>query len=127
MSARTDLAQAGEADELPGLLAQVEAAAGRDVALLLADLHGGRVLYIPQEPAAESLLAQAVGLDAAIAIRHAVGWGQVRVPAATRLQAGRRRTLVLTLHAQGVSQQRIAREVRISVEWVRRILRAAGR
>ena len=74
---------------LPRFLAEVEKAAGTDVALKLAQQFGG--VEISLSAAKSSALAKAVGVPAAQAIVQAIGRGKVLVPMATARGARARR------------------------------------
>ena len=50
---------------LPGVLAEIEDAAGIDAALALARAYGGQTVYVPARPKPEHWLVDTVGLEAA--------------------------------------------------------------
>jgi hypothetical protein len=66
---------------LPGVLAEIAAAAGEEAALAIADKLGGTEVYIPPEPGPDHWMVQTVGREAAqrIADRLTCGVGGLRV------------------------------------------------
>ena len=107
-------------DELPGVLAEIEAVAGRDAALSLALAHGGEDIYIAARGAQARDLAATVGGTAAwAAIVGRLGGEIVRIPLA-------RRVLVRHLAGQGLNTVQIARRLRITRRTVRRYRREGG-
>ena len=106
--------------DLPGVLAEIEAVAGRDAALSLALAHGGEDIYIAARGAQARDLAATVGGAAAwAAIVARLGGESVRVPLA-------RRALVRHLADEGLSTVQIARRLRITRRTVRRYRREGG-
>ena len=103
--------------DLPGVLAEIEAVAGRDAALLLALAHGGEDIYIAARGARARKLAATVGGAAAWeAIVARLGGEIVHVPLA-------RRVLVRHLSDEGLDTAQIARRLRITRSTVRRYRR----
>ncbi len=107
------------APPLPGILAEIEATAGREAALGIALAHGGDDgWYVPRRlhagPGRE--LVELVGQDAAEAIVRRFGGGAVSVPLA-------RRALVGCLARHGLSTTAIASRLRISRRTARRYRR----
>ena len=103
--------------DLPGVLAEIAAVAGRDAALSLALTHGGEDLYIAARGAQARDLAATVGGAAAwAAIVAHLGGESVHVPLA-------RRVLVRHLAGEGLNTMQIARHLRITRRTVRRYRR----
>ncbi len=133
---------------LPGVLAEVEAVAGRDAALLLAGEKGGTEIYLPSPRSLvnDHWLVTMLGRVAAERIcahfrthsprdhrgkgrdftEHKGGGVRVEVPKATSLM---RRLQVRWMSLAGVSTTQIARQLRMTTRGVTRIrasLRATG-
>lgn len=108
----------GDASPLPGILAEVEAIAGRAAALALAEALGGETVHIPRAEnlADDHCLVWAVGASAA-AISSRYAGEKVYVPRA-------RRALVLHLAAAGWPSRRIASRLGITSRAVREYQRA---
>ena len=109
--------------KLPGVLGEVEAAVGREVALELALQFGGRDLHIPSPDYLLSHpghpLVRAWGPETAVTLATALGSGPIYVPWA-------RRDLVLHLAGAGRSTREIAARLRVSVATVRRYKRGCA-
>ena len=106
---------------LPGVLASIEAVAGRDAALKLALAVGGTDLYIPRRAGAMTdahPLAAALGRDAAHEIIRRSGGCQIYIPRA-------RRALAMHL-ARGRSAQEIAGVLGCTRSTIRQYLRVQG-
>ncbi len=123
---------------LPPLLAEIAEVAGLDAALALAEARGGSRITIPARPRPDHWFAQTVGMEAAekIAEYYRVGYGgaqgaTVTVPVgpdggtarALRLQ----RSKIDAMIREGLSADRIAREVRVHRTTVFRRQAALGR
>lgn len=112
---------------LPGILGQIEQAAGRAVAEGFARRYGGLRVYLPQRPRAGQKLVEEFGLAAIEAIVRDVGWGEIEVPAAGfrgRMSARRRAREALE---RGASLDQAAREADCCLSTVvktRRAMRA---
>ena len=109
---------------LPPLLAEIAEVAGLDAALALAEARGGSRITIPARPRPDHWFARAVSMEAAekIAEYYRVGYGgtkgaTITVPVgpdggtarALRLQ----RTKIDAMIREGLSADRIAREMRV--------------
>ena len=107
----------GEPVALPGVLARIEAVAGREAALRVAFEFGGESLHVPRckRLDVEHRLHRSVGVGAALIAEHCAG-ETIYVPLA-------RRVLVMHLSEQGLGTEDIARRLRISRQTVRRYRR----
>ncbi len=101
---------------LPGVLAEIEAVAGRDAALEIALKAGGKDIYVSARGAQSQAIVEAVGARAWAAIVARLGGETVHVPLA-------RRALVRHLSAQGVGTAEIARRLHITQRTARRYRR----
>jgi hypothetical protein len=99
-------------------LASIVAAIGKDKAADLCLTLGGTIVYLGQDPAAETLVGRAIGSEAAAALARALGPGQHRVPTARRFIAGQ-------LKARQLTVRQIARTLHADEWTVRRWLAAA--
>lgn len=104
-------------DWLPPLLAEIAEVAGLDAALALAEARGGSRITIPAYPRPDHWFAQTVGAEAAAKISKHFRVGNsgavVELPVGpSGAQAATRRRIDAMLR-QGVSADRIAREVRV--------------
>jgi len=110
-------------NKLPGVLAEVEAAVGREAALKLALRLGGRDIHVPSPDYLLSHpghpLARALSPETAVTLAATLGSGSVYVPWA-------RRHLVLHLAGAGQSTREIAARLRVSVATVRRYKRGCA-
>ncbi len=117
-------------DWLPPLLAEIAEVAGLDAALAMADARGGSRITIPARPRPDHWLVQAVGVDAAklIADHFRVGNSGliVELPVGPTGAAASTRRRIDDLLQQGVSADRIAREVRVHRTTVFRRKASAG-
>lgn len=106
-----------EAGALPGVLAEIEALAGREVALALALALGGRSIHMPRPKniVAGHALLEACGASAASIAEHYAG-ECLYIPKA-------RRALVGHLSARGSTTQEIARLLGITGHTVRQYRR----
>lgn len=100
---------------LPPVLEQVAAVIGEEGALQLAAELGGTKVYVARAPGPNSLLARAIGLDAAQRLGAVHGTEYLDVP-------GAKQHLVAWLDARGEPVQAIARRLKINERSVRRIL-----
>jgi hypothetical protein len=96
---------------LPGVLAEIAAAAGEDAALAIAAKFGGARVYIPPSPARDHWLSHLVGHKAALAIadRLTAGVGGVRIdlPTGAKGYAARGRAKVDRMIAENRSERDI--------------------
>lgn len=95
--------------QLPGILAEIEAATDRCTALKLAARFGGQRIKIPARPRETSPIAQCVGLEPARAIVDAIGHGEIAIPMAHLRGAGGRRSAVAKAIREGKSVATAAR------------------
>lgn len=110
---------------LPGVLAEIAAVAGEDVALTIAAHRGGTQIYIPPLPDREHWLSRLVGHKAALAIaeRLTCGVGGIRVelPLGPKGHAAKMRAKVDRLLREGeLSERDIARATGYTIRAVRR-------
>lgn len=91
---------------LPGVLAEIETAAGTAAALKLARARGGSVIKISDHP--RSVLHGIVGAEAAQAIVAALGRIEVLIPMATARGQRGRQAAALELAVKGASALQIA-------------------
>lgn len=104
---------------LPGILADVEKAAGTKAALDLAARFGG--VEISLSAAKGAALVRAVGPEAAAAIVQALGHGKVLVPMAQARGQRGRRAAAAQMMANGASQSKAALACDIHVRTAKRI------
>ena len=104
------------APSLPGVLAEIEAVAGREAALEIALAFGGTDIYVSARGAHARAVIDAVGAGAWAAIVARLGGETVHVPLA-------RRALVRHLSSQGVGTAEIARRLHITQRTARRYRR----
>lgn len=121
-----------DASELPGLLAEIAAAAGVEAAVAVAEKVGGTRAYFPGRPDPDHWLSTTVGHDKAAAICAAIAPGigvELYVPMGP---AGARARLWRVMHgmiAAGANTPEIVRATGLSPVTVRRhrrTLRRAG-
>ena len=106
-------------DELPGVLAEIEAVAGSDAALMIAWKHGGDDGWdVPRvNTAAAAGLARLIGAVPAACLMQRFGGNSVAVPLA-------RRHVALWLAARGMNTTEIATSMRITRRTARRYMKA---
>lgn len=104
---------------LPGILAQIEAAAGQAVALKLARERGGTEVQISAR--AGSAFVELVGQVAATKIAKAVGAGKATIPMATARGARARRANAARMLANGATETQTALACDIHARTARRI------
>lgn len=109
---------------LPGVLAYIAEEIGEQVAIDLATVRGGRTVYIPSNPKADSELSKIVGLGAAIKLNKLLGSGNLLVPCGSVGGAGGRRTRIIELLHGGMSHSNIAAEVDVHTRTVERVAEA---
>lgn len=109
---------------LPGILALIADEISEEVAVRLAEARGGREVYVPKLPVADSELARIVGLEAARQLADLLGHGALRVPCGNIGGAGGRRSKIAALWRQGLSQSQIAAEVDVHLRTVERVVAA---
>ena len=106
---------------LPGVLALIAEEISLDLAVRLAELKGGREIYIPKNPGPETSLARMVGLENARLLFQTLGNGKLLVPAGNiGGQTGRRQRVAMLLD-QGVSHSDIAAKVDVHLRTVERV------
>jgi hypothetical protein len=118
-------------EDLPALLAEIAEVAGLKAALAMAEARGGSRVYIPRHPGPGHWLTVAVGAVAArkIADHFAAGSAGIEIelpvgPHGTYVRQQRaRRARMHALVKDGVSIDRIAREVGIDRSNVKRFKR----
>lgn len=104
-------------DELPGFLQEVARATSIRVALILVQEFGGlHPLYIPKNPHG-SVLAHAVGLEAAAALAQRFGGQRYEIPRHVGQPKKRR-----IIEANGTHAE-VAKRFQVSVRYVRRVRR----
>lgn len=106
---------------LPGVLAYIAEEIGEQIAVDLAVGRGGRAVYIPTNPKADSELSKIVGLDAAAKLTKLLGSGSLLVPCGSIGGAGGRRTRIIELLDVGMSHSNIAAEVDVHTRTVERV------
>lgn len=92
---------------------------GETATLALVNARGGRQVYVPEKPTAETTVAKIVGLDAATILGKEFGREAITVPIA-------REWRILVLSDQGKSVPQIAAQVGSHVDTVRRVRRKHG-
>ncbi len=100
---------AEQSEGLPGVLARISEAAGPEVALEMASKFGGRTVYIPARPVADSVLVRAVGQAAVEKIIRAIGRGHLEVPLGPLANYARMRAAIRAQLRAGKSAPQIAR------------------
>lgn len=104
---------------LPGILADVERAAGHDIALQVLSTFGGQTITF--STAADSALVQAVGPEAAAAIVKKVGGGRVTIPMANARGQRARWAVAAQRLAQGATTNEAAAAADVHERTVRRL------
>jgi len=115
----------GSASNLPGVLAEIAAAADEEAALAVASARGGTEVYIPPEPKPDHWLSRLVGYEAARAIADrltcGVGGARVVLPLGPQGHQARARAMVDRLIREGeLSARDIARATGYTVRGVER-------
>lgn len=105
--------------ELPGILGEIEAAAGPAAALIIARERGGTELSLSDRPG--SALVKLVGEESARKIVLAVGKGSYTIPMATVRGQGARRAKAAAMLAQGATETEVARACDVHVRTARRV------
>ena len=106
---------------LPGVLAFIADEVSFELAVRLAELKGGREIYIPKNPGPETSLAKLVGLENAQRLFKLLGSGKLLVPAGNiGGQTGRRQRVAMLLD-QGISHSEIAAQVDVHLRTVKRV------
>lgn len=125
LPAMTDSATSADF-KLPGLLAEIAAAAGLDAALAVAQAKGGRNAYFPARPESDHWLSRLVGHDRALAIGAAVAPArsgiEMLVPIGQSFHHAQRQRAVLEMSAAGMSAPAIASELGMHVRTVKKHL-----
>lgn len=83
---------------------------------------GGMNLYVPRHAAADHRLAKALGTEALSIFIHHYGGGHLYIPLCTELLRERRRRDVRARVAAGEDPAAVARELQVSLRYVRRAL-----
>ena len=102
-------------DALPltGTLGEIAEHIGREAALALAQVYGGRTIYLPARVGPDHDIAKAIGFEAALSLVHAYGRGEMLVPMGPTGQLARSRLAtvkaIADLSEQGKSVSAIAR------------------
>ena len=111
---------------LPPVLEEIAGAAGRDVALALAEARGGEKVYFPATPDEAHWLTRLVGIEAARAICQLYGVRNIEIPRGPVGSAHRLRARIARMLEQGASSNDIARACGVAFRTVTRH-RAAAR
>ena len=102
---------------LPGVLAEIAAAAGTAAALAVAEVHGGTRVYIPSRPAPDHWLSQLVGHASALAIGAALvaaqGGLDLLIPMGPDASQRRRWQRMAELIDEGLPKRQIARALKV--------------
>ncbi|WP_094462636.1 helix-turn-helix domain-containing protein [Pannonibacter phragmitetus] len=102
-----------------GLLSRLIDLIGDEATLALVTARGGRSVYVPERPTAQTEIAKIVGLDAATILGQSFGRESIIVPVA-------REWRVLQYDAQAMSVPQIAALTGCHVDTVRKIRRRHG-
>lgn len=115
----------GSADPiLPGVLGEIEQAAGVSAALAIAEARGGTHLYVPRRVRSGHLLERLVGADAAAAIAEQLGGAEHLIPLGRDARRWQRDAEIRRRHAAGESMAEIARALHIHRRTVERVVDA---
>ena len=106
---------------LPGVLAFIADEICVELAVRLAELKGGREIYIPKNPGPETSLAKLIGLENARQLFKLLGSGKLLVPAGNIGGQTGRRPRVAMLLDQGHSHSEIAAKVDVHLRTVERV------
>lgn len=98
-------------DDLPGVLGEFAAVAGRAAALRLAADFGGTEVYVPREVDAGHPLAKSLGLAAARKLVECFGHGRLLVPLGPFATGARRRQAIVRMLAERRPAREIARRL----------------
>lgn len=96
---------------------EIVAALGARQAQALVEEFGGMRVYIPVVARPADRISEAVGLDAATALSRRFGGEKVDIP-----NPSARRKRIIALHAAGVADQEIARQLGCTQRWVQKVL-----
>ncbi len=107
---------------LPGILAEIAAIAGEDAALQIARAKGGMIAYVPLPTnlRAGHWLAEAVGLHKGRLIAERFGGGACEIPIAGAGNRAQTHAAIRRAIDDGLSTQKIAHLVGVSLNTVKR-------
>jgi hypothetical protein len=105
---------------LPKRAQEIAEMIGTEAMLLLTKKWGGRTLYVPKTMPAEHPIAAAIGYVPARRLTSQYGGDRLDIP---RCIGAHNERAVLALRRQGLSESRIANELRIDNRSVRRVVR----
>ncbi|MEM7270151.1 MAG: hypothetical protein AAF401_12995 [Pseudomonadota bacterium] len=112
--------------DLPGVLSEIAAEIGEDVAIKLARARGGRELMVPKS-AEGTVLADIVGIEAAAAIIKLLGHGRFVVPAGAYSGQGARRAAAEQMLREGASLAEVAQTCGVDKSTAFRYRQSLGR
>jgi hypothetical protein len=120
---------------LPGILGEIEEAAGRDAALTLARVRGGMPVYFPPRPGADHWLSRLLGHGKALAVCEqltaGVGPRRLDLPqgefGSYRKESANRYDLMDEMICDGRSEMDIARATGYTTRCVRRRVAKLGK
>lgn len=107
---------------LPPVLADVSDLIGLDLTMRLIDDFGGWRVYIPKEPTEECELARCIGVEPARKLARVFEMQFLWVPACYAAQRVRRDDLIVARYLAGEKPRALAREYKISVRHIFKIL-----
>lgn len=109
-------------EPLPGILGEIAEVAGRDAALAIALVRGGRIIYIPTPSrlAPDHWIVQICGADAARAIAERLGGGEILLPLGPTGSRADTVALIKTGIARGLSNAAVAALARVTIRTVKR-------
>jgi hypothetical protein len=107
---------------LPGILGEIADSVGPGAALALAQVAGGRTVYIPSRTnlSATHWLVQALGYEAAALVAEAFGGGDLKLPLGPTGAQAALKASVDNLIAQGLSAAKIAAKIGVTQRTVER-------
>jgi len=109
---------------LPPTLQALRRLVGAAATVLLAESHGGAVVYVPLLPTADHPLAACIGLPAVRQLSRVYGGEKFHVPKLDAIQRQVRQARLRHLHGLGTSVHELARTFSLTPRRVRQLLAA---
>lgn len=106
---------------LPASLRQLAESASPSLALKVASIYGGRLMYVPRAITPECRLARDLGEREARLVLDAVGFGSLKVPMCTAILRHRRDERMRADRRNGASHAQIALKHNVDIRTVERV------
>lgn len=104
---------------MPPSLAEIARVSSVATALTLSARYGGRRIYMPEVMTEEHYLAQAVGIDAAMALSHHYPGDRLEIPVFRDLRARIKANAIVAARRAGRSQADLAAEYGMTERGIR--------